>query len=133
MHSLNLTFPTIVHHMAALDGQAAPPNSLEAIRASLDAGAAFIEIDVTALADTDYLLVHDDILESETGGQGAVGGATPVQVRELFIKKDAAITDYHVALLSDVVKVFENDGGAATCNSISRTKFLCRVKNPCSG
>ncbi len=33
------------------------------IRASLEADAAFIEIDVTALAETDYLLVHDPVLE----------------------------------------------------------------------
>jgi len=97
--------------MAALDGQAFPPNSLEAVRACLDSGAAFIEVDITALADTDYLLVHDDVLESETSGQGAVGGATSAQVRELFIKNGAALTNYHVALLSDVVKLFENDSG----------------------
>jgi glycerophosphoryl diester phosphodiesterase len=54
MPILNISFPTIVHHMAALDNQAAPQNSLEALRACLDAGAAFIEIDVTALADSDF-------------------------------------------------------------------------------
>src|SRR5258707_14180987 len=68
--------PVIVHHMAALDGQPFPPNSLEAIKACLDAKASFIEIDVTALADEDYLLVHDPILESETTGNGPVGTFT---------------------------------------------------------
>src|SRR4051794_13004473 len=69
---LEISSPTIVHHMAALDNQVAPPNSLDAIFACLDAGAAFIEVDVTALADGDYLLVHDEELESETNGQGTV-------------------------------------------------------------
>ncbi len=42
--------PLIVHHMAALDDLPAPQNSLEAIAACLDAGAAVIEVDITALA-----------------------------------------------------------------------------------
>ena len=42
------TTPEIIHHMAALDGVVFPPNSLEAIRASLNAGAACIEVDITA-------------------------------------------------------------------------------------
>ena len=53
--------PLIVHHMAALDGSPYPQNSLEAIQACLETGAAFIEIDVTALASDDYLLVHDGV------------------------------------------------------------------------
>ena len=62
--------PILVHHMAALDGWPHPPNTLEMIEASLNAGAAIIEIDITALADDDYLLVHDPLLERETDGQG---------------------------------------------------------------
>jgi len=98
--------------MAALDHQAAPPNSLKAIRACLDDGAAFIEIDVTALAEQDYLLVHDDTLESETNGEGAVGESTVEQVRELFIKHNDSVTPYHVALLSDVVQLFQQHAGS---------------------
>ena len=62
----------IVHHMAADEG-ASVPNSLEAIVACLRADASWIEIDVTALADSDYLLVHDPVLQSETTGLGPVG------------------------------------------------------------
>ena len=50
--------PILVHHMAALDGWPHPPNTLEMIEASLNAGAAIIEIDITALADDDYLFVN---------------------------------------------------------------------------
>jgi glycerophosphoryl diester phosphodiesterase len=95
----------IVHHMAGLDGRY-PPNSLEAIRACLEAGAAFIEIDITALAADDYLLVHDDDLRSETSGTGPVRQATVEQVRPLFIKTKNAQTTFRAALLSDVVKLF---------------------------
>lgn len=111
MPTLNLASATIVHHMAALDGQAAPPNSLEAIKACLDAGAEFVEIDVTALAGDDYLLVHDDTLESETSGQGDVAVCTPAHARELFYKLDNIVTPYRVALLSDVVQLFLDCGG----------------------
>jgi glycerophosphoryl diester phosphodiesterase len=107
--------PIVVHHMAALDGQCAP-NSLEAIRASLEADAAFIEVDVTALAEGDYLLVHDPVLESETTGVGAVGACTVAQARDLFYKPYNATNGdrrFHVPVLGDVVKTFLDYGGSA--------------------
>lgn len=110
MSTLQIPFPAIVHHMAALDNQAAPPNSLEAIRACLEADAVFIEIDVTALARDDYLLVHDAQLESETSGQGMVGDTTPAQARELFFRRHGSVTSYHVPLLSEVVQLFQELG-----------------------
>lgn len=113
MPTLNIPSPTIVHHMAAIDGQAAPPNSLEAIEACLAEGATFIEIDVTALAGQDYLLVHDDTLESETNGVGDVAACTPAHARELFYKLDNVVTQYRVALLSDVVQLFLDHGGGS--------------------
>jgi glycerophosphoryl diester phosphodiesterase len=97
--------PIIVHHMAALDGKH-PPNSLEAIRACLETGVSFVEIDVTALANDDYLVVHDSVLESETTGAGPVGKATAEQVRSLFIKANGTPTRSRVALLSEVVALF---------------------------
>lgn len=106
MPTLNLPSPTIVHHMAAMDDSPAPPNSLEAIRECLDVGAAIIEVDVTALASEDYLLVHDFELESETTGRGMVGAAGPDQVRGLRLKRDDTPTTFPVALLSDVVALF---------------------------
>ncbi len=110
MPKLEFVSPTIVHHMAALDGQTAPPNSLEAIEACLKAGAVFVEVDVTALADSDYLLVHDQELESETNGHGAVATCTPSQARELFSKLDGQVTTFRVPLLSQVVELFQRAG-----------------------
>lgn len=103
--------PQIVHHMGALDDHPAPPNSLERVQASLESGAAFIEVDVNALADGDYLLVHETELEAETSGQGPVL-ACPAQVaRKLRIKHDGVQTEYPVAVLSDVARLFERAGG----------------------
>jgi glycerophosphoryl diester phosphodiesterase len=90
--------------MAALDGQPFPPNSLEAIQACLDQQAQFIEIDVTALADSDYLLVHNPVLEHETTGEGPVAACTAEQARNLCYKA----TEYHVPLLSEVVSALVN-------------------------
>ena len=97
--------------MAALDHQPAPPNSLAAIQNCLQAGAAFIEIDVTALADKDYLLVHDAELQVETSGQGPVAESTLEQVRSLAIRHREAITNHPVALLSQVVRAFQDFPG----------------------
>jgi glycerophosphoryl diester phosphodiesterase len=97
--------PIIVHHKAALDGQY-PPNSLESIRACLEAGAAFIEIDIMALADSDYLLVHDETLEAETTGAGPVGQCSLADSGNLFIKNaDGSASTCQVPRLSEVVQL----------------------------
>lgn len=103
--------PIIVRHMAA-DDRPYVPNSLAAIRAGLESGAAFIEIDVTALAADDYLLVHDPTLESETTGRGPVGTCQPDQARDLRIVHRGEPTDELVPLLSDVVSLFQTHSGA---------------------
>jgi glycerophosphoryl diester phosphodiesterase len=100
--------------MAALDGSTAPPNSLEGVRASLEAGARFIEVDVNALSNRDYLLVHDDLLQSETSGQGLVIECPPEQARTFTIRHQEVITSFPVALLSDVVTLFLEFGGTTT-------------------
>ena len=98
--------PTWVHHKAALDGSPYPPNSLEAIRACLEADAAFIEVDIKALADGDYLLVHNDSLDEETTGAGAVNACTTDAARQLHIRQAGRATSFHVPLLSEVVAAF---------------------------
>jgi glycerophosphoryl diester phosphodiesterase len=103
--TLSMQPPLIVHHMAALDGTY-PPNSLEGIRACLESGAAFIELDITPLAGDDYLLVHDPVLDSETTGTGAVNKTSVEQIRPLFIKRKGTVTPFHVPLLSEVVALF---------------------------
>lgn len=102
-----MTHPLIAHHMGALDGWPHPANTLEAIEASLRENAAVIEIDATALADTDYLLVHDPVLQSETSGAGEVGALPSAAARSLTVKWQGEITEYAVPQLSDVVALFQ--------------------------
>lgn len=113
MPPLNIPLPTIVHHMAALDHQPAPPNSLAAVQNCLQDGAALIEIDVTALADQDYLLVHDPDLQAETSGEGSVAESTVEQIQSLTIRHKDTITSYPVARLSEVVRAFLDSPGQA--------------------
>lgn len=99
--------------MAAIDGQAVPPNSLEAIRACLDANADIVELDITALADQDYLLVHDPVLESETTGHGDVRTCTASQARQLRFRLNGNATDFRAPMLGEVVELFRLHGGSA--------------------
>ncbi|MBZ0300230.1 MAG: hypothetical protein K8J31_10830 [Anaerolineae bacterium] len=104
--NLPLRPPLVVHHMAAFDGSGFPPNSLEGVRASLEHGASFIELDITALARDDYLLVHDPVLESETTGSGPVADCTPEAAQALYCKVKGTVTPFHVPVLSQVVALF---------------------------
>ncbi len=113
MTALPIRPPVIVHHKAALDPSPYPPNSLEAVRACLEADAPFIEIDVMALAADDYLLVHDMTLEEETTGTGEVGAITAEASRSLFIRDNAQVTAYRPPLLSEVVALFGEFPSAA--------------------
>jgi glycerophosphoryl diester phosphodiesterase len=98
--------------MAALDG-AYPPNSLEAVRACLEGGAAHIEIDVAALADGDFLVVHDLDLGSQTTGSGLARACTVDEARRLRIKhRDGTVTETHVPLLSEVIALLVQYPGA---------------------
>lgn len=108
-----MTVPILVHHMAALDGQPAPPNSLEAIAACLDAGAQMIEVDINALATDDYILAHEATLDEETTGQGVIASCGVTQARQLHIKHNGVVTNYRAALLSDVVRLMQDCG--STC------------------
>ena len=98
--------------MGAIEGYPYPPNSLERIKASLDANADVIEIDVVALADSDYLLVHDPVLESETDGSGPVGGSSAADARRLHYPATEFSQQCPVAFLSDVVRLFVDHGGS---------------------
>jgi glycerophosphoryl diester phosphodiesterase len=106
MASSAISKPIIVHHMGAFDGQF-PPNSLEAIRSSLEFGARFIEVDITALASGDYLLVHDPDMESETTGHGPVASTQPQVARNTYLKAhNGEPSSCNPALLSEVVALF---------------------------
>lgn len=108
--SLPVRPPIVVRHMAA-DDQPYLPDSLAAIRVGLESGAEFIEVDVTALAADDYLLVHDSSLESETTGHGPVATCRPKEARSLRIVHRGSPTDEPVPLLGDVVALFREYPG----------------------
>lgn len=97
----------IVHHMAALDSSVNPPNSLRAIEQCLQANAAIIEVDITPLANDDFLLVHDPELNSETTGSGKVGECLPTHAKTFKLKgRTGAASDHPPALLSEVVAAY---------------------------
>jgi len=101
--------PTIVHHKARLDDSEHPPNTLEAVRESLKADAEWIEVDIRSLKDgADYLLIHDEMLDTETTGDGPVEALTVGDALRLRLQ-DAP--HYSPALLSDVIALFEGHVG----------------------
>ncbi len=103
----------IVHHMAAMDAAPNPPNSLRAVEECLNANAAVIEVDIMPLAGEDFLLVHDEVLESETTGQGMVSECSPDAAKKLLLKQrgGSAISDQPPALLSEVVSAMLSTPG----------------------
>ena len=103
--------PIVVCHKGLMESHAFPPNSLEAVEACLRAGMPVVEIDAVALAEGDYLVVHDGTLDGETTGSGPTGACTPARARALRIRAGGQATPYRVPLLSDVVSLFERRGG----------------------
>ena len=97
-----MTFPALVCHAAGC-GDRFPPNSLGGLRACLEAGARFVELDINPLADGEYALLHDRFLEAETDGRGSVAAATGETVRALRRRWRGELTDERVATLSDAV------------------------------
>jgi glycerophosphoryl diester phosphodiesterase len=66
-------------HRASLD-HSAPPNSLEAVRRCVAAGAPRIEVDVRWLADDELLVFHDPELDAETTATGPVASLVRADV-----------------------------------------------------
>lgn len=95
--------PVLLVHHAANRGHSHPPCSLAALRACLQARAEAVEVDVQALADGDYALLHNALLEDETTGRGPVSLATAAQLRDVCLLKRGRSTGEPVATLSQVV------------------------------
>ena len=89
----------LVCHMAVLSGKHAR-NSIEAIAECLDANVGRIEVDVHSLEGDDYVIFHEYRYETATTYTGAVGGATPEDVRAMRFRDRP---DSRPALLSEVV------------------------------
>ncbi len=72
------------HRLLSGSGRHAP-NSLSALAEVLD-GARVIEFDIQPLADGDFVLLHDPLLEHETTGTGPVEAATRAAVKALRLR-----------------------------------------------
>jgi glycerophosphoryl diester phosphodiesterase len=110
-NDMTLHKPALVCHKGLMDDHAFPPNSLEAIAHGLRAGVPHVEIDVVALANDDYLLVHDWTLEGETTGSGPTDACTLAQARNLRIRHDGRETHFRVPVLSDLIALFAQHDG----------------------
>jgi glycerophosphoryl diester phosphodiesterase len=102
VHSLLL-----VHH-AAKRGHNYQPSSLQAIRVCLEAGARVIEVDISPLADGDFLLFHNQRLEDGTDGSGLVAAQTASEVSHLHYTRAGCENAEPVGLLSQALELLRN-------------------------
>jgi len=93
----------LIHHAANRD-HVHPPGSLSALSACLEAGARVVELDVTPLANGDYALLHDSLLEEATDGRGPVGQATAEGIKRLRYTQGGKLSEEPVGLLSEAVE-----------------------------
>ena len=96
----------LIHHAASLE-DGPPPNTLWALGECLRRAVDVVEIDITPLADSDWLLSHDRDLEAFTTGRGPVSATTTADSRALYLVRDRAITAEHPDLLSDALDLVE--------------------------
>ena len=73
--------PRIIGHRGA--AKAAPENTLESLREAKRQGATWVEVDAKLSADNAVILLHDDLLDRTTSGQGAAAQFTLEQIRVL--------------------------------------------------
>ncbi len=104
---------TLVHH-AARRGPSHPGSSPIGLAACVEAGARIVEIDVQALADGDYALLHDATLEEETTGCGLVSRHTARDLAGLRLRwEDGRPSDEPVGLLSQAVALLRDHAAPA--------------------
>jgi len=93
-----------------------PENSLDALEACLRAPVARAEIDLVRLADRDYILFHDSVLDRGSTGSGPVSELTSDAARSLRLRayrhddgqEVAAPADHALGQLSDVVAMMQS-------------------------
>jgi glycerophosphoryl diester phosphodiesterase len=101
-------------HLIAHRGHTAvcPENTCAAISSALDAGAAFVEVDVQLSKDREPFLFHDRTLGRVCGRPGAIGDLSAAEVRGLRASEagrfGARFAGESVAHLSDLVELFAN-------------------------
>ena len=89
-----------------------PENSLVAIRAALELGVRFVEIDVLLTRDEHVVLFHDRTLDRLCGTAGAIHELPLEQVQKLRLRQagsaSAELSSEHIVELSEVVALFES-------------------------
>jgi glycerophosphoryl diester phosphodiesterase len=71
----------IIGHRGA--AKAAPENTLESLREAKRQGATWVEVDAKLTADNQIILLHDDLLNRTTSGEGAAAQKTLAEIRAL--------------------------------------------------
>jgi glycerophosphoryl diester phosphodiesterase len=69
-----------------------PENTLAALRAAIEAGADYLEVDVRTTADGKLVLMHDPTVDRTTGGTGRISGMTLKQVKALSTGRERVPT-----------------------------------------
>jgi len=94
----------LIHH-AANRGYNYPPNSMRGLKACLDVGARVVEIDISPMADGDFLVLHDGLLERGTSGSGPVFALTADQSHNFYLTWRGTVTKERVGLLSQTLEM----------------------------
>jgi glycerophosphoryl diester phosphodiesterase len=92
----------LIHH-ATNRGYHYPPNSMRGLKACLDVGARVVEIDISLMADGDFLLLHNGVLDGGTSGSGPVVALTADQAMDLYLTWQGTVTEEPVGLLSQAL------------------------------
>src|SRR5438309_11281187 len=89
------------HHRLLSGVHPHPPNSLAALRRSLDGGAEAVEFDIGRTRDEKFVLLHSSTLEHETSGTGPLRQVTEAQFKRLVLRD----SDEPTATLAEVTGV----------------------------
>lgn len=103
--------PRMVCHRGA--NRMAPENTLAAVRAAFDLGAAFVEIDVLTTRDGVPVVIHDRTVDRTTDGTGPVGDKSLTEVLALDAGSwfDAAFAGERVPRFEEVLALAQGRGG----------------------
>ena len=94
----------LIHHSASRQHNH-PLNSLAALQTCLEAGARVVEIDISPLADGEFVILHGPSLESETTGSGPIHEFTSEQMSRLNFVWQGDVTDEPVSLLHHALEL----------------------------
>jgi glycerophosphoryl diester phosphodiesterase len=107
----------LIAHRGAAD--AAPENTLAAIRKALEGPAEFIEIDVHQTRDHQVVVMHDAAVDRTTNGQGPIANLTLAELRQLDAGSwfDSTFSHEKVPTLAEVLTLVKG-----------RKKLLIEIK-----